>query len=67
MKVRMLVSIAGNPNPQYGMAEGFSYRPGEAVDLHPTLAAHWIASGNAAAITEDSLPAKRTKKKQEKE
>jgi hypothetical protein len=67
MKVRMLVSIAGNPNPMYGIVKGFSFRPGDEVDLDPVLAGHWIKSGNAAAITEDLIPAKRTKKKQEKE
>ena len=33
MKVRMLVSIAGLPEPQYGLTKAFSFSPGDVVDL----------------------------------
>ncbi len=48
VKVTMRVSIAGGPEPVHGLGE-FSFRPGQAVELHPDLAAAWIASGNASA------------------
>jgi hypothetical protein len=67
MKVKMLVSIAGNPNPMYGIVKGFSFRPGDEVDLDPVLAGHWIRSGNAAALADEVSPVKRQKKSKEKE
>lgn len=50
MKVRMLVSIAGNAMPQYGIAGTFSFAPGEVVELHGELAEKWVASGNAELV-----------------
>lgn len=49
MKVRMTVSIAGNAEPRYELPE-FSFAPGDEVELHPELAAAWIAAGHAEAM-----------------
>lgn len=46
MRVRMLISIAGNAEPNYGLPE-FSFAPGDTPDLHKDLAKAWIAAGHA--------------------
>jgi len=46
MKIRMLVSIAGNADERYDIGD-FSFGAGQVVDVHKTLAAAWIDSGNA--------------------
>jgi len=48
VKVEMLTSIAGNPEPRYGL-DDFAFSPGQVVDLHPDLARAWIAGGLAKA------------------
>jgi hypothetical protein len=71
MKVRMCVSIAGHPEPRYDL-DSFSFAPGDEVDLHPELAAAWLASGHAEEIPEIAVPeetkkAKRSTRSQESE
>lgn len=46
MKIRMLVSIAGNADARYGLGD-FSFAAGQVVDVDKVLAAAWIAAGNA--------------------
>lgn len=68
MKVRMRVSIAGNPEPRYGLATSFSFAPGDEVDLHPDLAAAWLANGHAEEIpAEEPKKLKRSTRSQESE
>lgn len=43
----MLISIAGLPMPQYGIATDYSLSPGDVLELHDELAEKWIASGHA--------------------
>jgi hypothetical protein len=69
MKVRMRVSVAGNPEPRYDLAS-FSFAPGDEVDLHPELAAAWLASGHAEEIpvaAEETKKTKRSARSQESE
>lgn len=49
VKVEMLVSIAGLPDPQYGLGE-FGFGTGQIVELHPDLARAWIACGHAKSV-----------------
>jgi hypothetical protein len=49
IKVRMVVSIAGNAEPLYDL-EAFSFQPEQIVELHAGLARAWIASGNAKPV-----------------
>ncbi len=51
MKVRILISIAGNAEPMYDLPD-FSFAPGETLDLHDTLAQHWINAGHAESVQE---------------
>ncbi len=53
MQVQILVAIAGNANPTYGLPE-FSYLPGQLVDVDSRLAAAWIASGISEAYVASS-------------
>lgn len=48
-KIRIKTSIAGNAEPEYGLAP-FSFRPGEELEVDTRLATHWIASGVAEAV-----------------
>jgi hypothetical protein len=48
-RVRMLVSAAGLANPEYEM-EGYSFAPGEEIDLHEDLAAAWIEAEMCVAV-----------------
>ena len=57
IKVKMLTSIAGNANPVYDLPD-HGYQFGQVVELHPDLAALWIASGKAEAVEEEQLPVK---------
>lgn len=46
MKVRILTSISGNPEPLYDLPH-FSFSPGEIVEIDDELATAWINSGIA--------------------
>jgi len=52
----MRVSIAGGPEPRHDLGE-FSFRPGQVAELHPDLAAAWIACGHASAWTPEDAQA----------
>lgn len=49
VKVEMLTSIAGNPDPRYGPGD-ISFSIGEIVELHPDQAKAWIAGGLAKLV-----------------
>lgn len=49
VKVEMLVSIAGLPEPRYELGD-FSFAMGQVVDLNPDLARAWVAGGIAKAV-----------------
>lgn len=51
IKVKMLVSVAGNADERYDLPS-HGYGAGQIIELHPELAASWIASGRAAAFVE---------------
>jgi hypothetical protein len=57
-KIRFLSSIAGNEDPRYDLRT-FGFQTGDLAELHPDLAAAWIASG----IAEDAAPATAAPKK----
>jgi len=50
MKVRILVSIAGLPMPEYGVTSYFALQAGDELELHDELAQKWIASGKVESI-----------------
>lgn len=49
VKVEMLTSIAGLPEPRYGLGD-FGFSTGQIVELHPDLARAWISGGLAKAL-----------------
>jgi hypothetical protein len=49
----MQVSIAGHADGETHPAD-FSYVPGQVVELHPTVAAAWIACGHAIAVAAET-------------
>ncbi len=52
MQITMQTSIAGHADPRYGLPD-FGFAPGQVVDVHPDLAAAWVAAGIAAPTPED--------------
>lgn len=58
MTVKMQTAIAGHADPKHGLANDFSFGPGEVVDLPDELAAKWIDAGHATDASAKAAPKK---------
>lgn len=52
MKIVMLEAVAGGADPDRGLLEDFSFKPGDLLELDDAQAQAWIASGRAVATPE---------------
>lgn len=56
MRVRMLISVAGNAAPLYDLPD-FAFKPGDTPELNKDLAKAWIAAGHAEKFRKESTDA----------
>jgi hypothetical protein len=52
LKVRVLVSMGGNREPEMGIPEDFSWNAGQIVELNEEKARNLAAGGNVVILTE---------------
>lgn len=57
-KIRFLTGIAGNADARYELPI-FGFEAGDVTELHPDLAAAWIAAGIAEEIDPATAPKKK--------